>query len=330
MDTNKLRELRVAPGQKQRTSRSIWTIFLVVLAVTGVALFLAWPRASDKVRIFVREGATATNAETRLASAAGNTETRTDVPPRGQEGDAVLTVSGYIINGTRIELSPRFMGVVKWIGVEKGDSVTNGQVLVLLDDTEYRARLQEVQGRLANADAALKQAELSYDRINRLARTDIESEQARDDATLRLESARATLRELQGTRQLAQAYLNWCTIRSPIDGVILEKLVDPDELVTPQSFGGTRGPSTALVALANPQDIQIEIDMNESDLSKVSLNQKCRVSPEAYPDKSYEGYVKEIAPEANRSKGTLQIKVQVNNPDHYLTPELSARVDFLR
>ena len=136
--------------------------------------------------------------------------------------------------------------------------------------------------------------------------------------------------ELEGARQLALAYVDWCTIRSPIDGVILEKLVDPDELVTPQSFGGTRGPSTALVALANPQDIQIEIDMNESDLSKVSLNQKCRVYPEAYPDKTYVGFVKEIAPEANRSKGTLQIKVQVEEPDAYLTPELSARVDFLK
>jgi RND family efflux transporter MFP subunit len=190
--------------------------------------------------------------------------------------------------------------------------------------------LKEVAGRTASAQAALKQAELTYERINRLARTDIESAQARDDAILRLESAKATLMELEGVRQLAQAYVDWCTIRSPIDGVILEKLVDPDELVTPQSFGGTRGPSTALVALANPRDIQIEIDMNESDLSKVSLNQKCRVSPEAYPEKVYEGYVREIAPEANRSKGTLQLKVQVAEPDRFLTPELSARVDFLQ
>ncbi|MCU0788099.1 MAG: efflux RND transporter periplasmic adaptor subunit, partial [Verrucomicrobia bacterium] len=261
--------------------------------------------------------------------AAESAATQPDVPARSGDG-VVLTVSGYIINGTRIELSPRFMGVVNWIGVEKGDSVTNGQVLVTLDDTEFQARLKEVDGRTASARAALKQAELSYERINRLARTDIESAQARDDAILRLESAKASLIELEGVRQLAQAYVDWCIIRSPIDGVILERLVDPDELVTPQSFGGTRGPSTALVALANPRDIQIEIDMNESDLSKVALDQKCRVSPEAYPDKVYEGYVKEIAPEANRSKGTLQIKVQVEDPDRFLTPELSARVDFLR
>ena len=65
-------------------------------------------------------------------------------------------------------------------------------------------------------------------------------------------------------------------------------------------------------------------------LSKISLAQKCRVVPEAYPDKVYDGYVAEMAPEANRQKGTLQLKVQIEKPDRYLTPELSARVDFLK
>ena len=76
--------------------------------------------------------------------------------------------------------------------------------------------------------------------------------------------------------------------------------------------------------------LQVEIDVNEADLSKISMNQKCRVSPEAYPDKIYSGHVAEIAPEADRSKGTLQIKVQIENPDKFLTPELSAKVDFLK
>jgi multidrug resistance efflux pump len=85
-----------------------------------------------------------------------------------------------------------------------------------------------------------------------------------------------------------------------------------------------------LIAVADPKDLQVEIDINETDLSKVTLNQKCHVSPEAYPDKHYDGFVAEIAPEADRAKGTLQIKVQIQNPDRYLTPELSARVDFLK
>jgi len=112
--------------------------------------------------------------------------------------------------------------------------------------------------------------------------------------------------------------------------VVVEKLVNPDELVMPQSFGGIGGPSTAVLAVANPQELQVEIDVNESDLSKIAMNQKCLVSPEAYPDRIYKGHVAEIAPEANRAKGTLQVKVQVEAPDRYLTPELSAKVEFIR
>ena len=112
--------------------------------------------------------------------------------------------------------------------------------------------------------------------------------------------------------------------------MVLEKLVDPNELVTPQSFGGTRGPSTALISLADLKDLQVEIDLNEADVAKAEVGQKCWVSPEAYPERRYEGYVAEKAPEANRQKGTLQVKVQIRNPDEFLTPELTAKVDFFK
>jgi len=183
---------------------------------------------------------------------------------------------------------------------------------------------------VAAAKSAVAKAELDLDRISKLALKDIESKQALDDARIRLDSTKASVQAAEGGRDVAKTYVEWCTIRSPINGVVLEKLVDPNELVTPQSFGGTRGPSTALIAVADPKDLQVEIDMNEADLAKVSLEQKCRVSPEAYPDKTYEGVVAEIAPEANRAKGTLQIKVQIQNPDKFLTPELSAKVEFLK
>src|SRR5439155_11804926 len=184
-------------------------------------------------------------------------------------------------------------------------------VVVLLDDAEYKARLREADGRLASTKAAVTRAELDYERTVQLAKTDIESKKAQDDARWQLEAARADVKQAEGTYELAKTYLDWTVIRSPVNGVVLEKLVNANELVVPQSFGGGRGPSTALLAVADPKDLQVEIDMNEADLSKISLQQKCRISPEAYPDKVYPGHVAEIAPEANRSKGTLQIKVQI-------------------
>lgn len=244
-------------------------------------------------------------------------------------GDAVLTVSGYIVPRERIELSPKFMGTVKTIGVKKGDFVRKGEVIVELVNDEYRARLLEAEGRLKLAQTNLVNTEANLKRQFALARDNVESERALDEAQRAHEAAAAEVLVAKGALALAQTYLDWCTIRAPIDGTILEKLVDPNELVAPQSFGGGRGPSTAFVSMADLNDLQVEIDLNEADVGKVRLGQHCRVSPEAYPDKTYGGVVAEIAPEANRSKGTLQVKVQIEKPDRFLTPELTAKVEFL-
>lgn len=332
---SKLAQLAMDPAAKQRSSSTIALIFVGV-ALALIAALLAWkPWAKEGERYSSGGGRTEERGQkgaiASAAPAAPVVAPSNAVAPVASTSDNVaLVVSGYIVNRERIEISPRFMGVVRWIGVKKGDAVTNGQTVVLLDDTEFRARLTESEGQVAHAKSGVMKAELDLERISKLAKTDIESKQALDDARVALDSARATLTGAEGMRMAAQAYVDWCTIRSPINGVVLEKLVDPNELVTPQSFGGTRGPSTALLAVADPKDLQVEIDMNEADLAKVQLNQNCRVSPEAYPDKHYDGYVAEIAPEANRAKGTLQIKVQVRNPDRFLTPELSARVEFLK
>jgi len=264
---------------------------------------------------------------TRSSNVAAATVSVPAVAPK--PGESVLTVSGYIIPRARIEISPRFMGTVHWIGVKKGDDVKKGEVMVLLEDDEYRARVMENEGRLALAEANLTNAEVNLKRQIELSKNDVESARSLDDAQRARDAAVAELKMAQGQLMLARTYLDWCTIRAPINGTILEKLVDPDELVVPQSFGGTRGPSTAVVSLADLNDLQVEIDLNEADTPKVHMKQRCQVSPEAYPDKKYAGYVAEIAPEANRSKGTLQLKVQVANPDRFLTPELTAKVDFL-
>ena len=332
MNTEKLKALQIAPEEKSRPQGAVWSIVIIVLLVLIGAVAFMKPWAKDNRQIADGSAAAGGSISTNAATAPANSATATQksLSTSAPNSDSVLTVSGYIINRERIEISPRFLGVVKWIGVKKGDSVTNGQVIVQLDDAEYRARLLEAEGQLQNARAAVERDELNYQRITNLIHDAVESKQAEDNSRLALAADRANLQAAQGAYDLAKTYVDWCVIRSPINGVVLEKLVNPDELVMPQSFGGGRGPSTALLAVADLNDLQVEIDVNEADLSKISLNQKCRVSPEAYPDKTYSGIVAEIAPEADRAKGTLQIKVQILNPDKYLTPQLSAKVDFLK
>jgi len=332
MNEEKLQQLRIASDQKRRSSKPVWLIVLGVAVVTGGVIFFAVPRASDSERSGLKSNrdlpASQSGGKGSMYASGNSNASATASALLGNSDGSVLTVSGYIVNRERIELSPRFLGVVKWIGVKKGDAVTNGQVVVLLDDAEYKARQHETEGRLENAKVAVEKAEMEYKRARELVRQSVEMQKVEDDARLQVASARASVHEIEGQLELVKTYLDWTVIKSPINGVVLEKLVDPDELVVPQSFGGTRGPSTALISVADPKDLQVEIELNESDVAKAFLGQKCRVSPEAYPDKVYEGYVAEMAPEANRQKGTLQLKVQIKNPDRFLTPELSARVDF--
>jgi HlyD family secretion protein len=321
MKRDDLEKLRIP--REQRSSRGSHAI-LILLAIAFIlvaAAWFAWPRVSDSKRLVSQ------TQPSQADSSSAPSPVASPSPP--DQNGILLTTSGYIINRERIELSPRFVGIVRWIGAKKGDPVKKDQVVVLLDDSEQRARVTEAEGRIARAQAALQIARTRFNRLKTLREQRVESAQQLDDAQAELTGADAGLREAQGLLDFARWQLAWTVIRSPIDGVVLEKLADENELVSPQSFGGDKGPSTALLAVADPQDLQVEIDLNESDLSKVWLGQPCRVVPEAYPAYVYDGYVAEIAPEANRQKGTLQIKVQIKNPDRYLVPELSAKVDFL-
>jgi HlyD family secretion protein len=317
MNNETLKKLTIPAEHKQvRKKGPVAIIGLVaVLMIVGLAIFL-------------RTRGTPNTVPGAAPAVAAVVETNAPPAP-AQPGDVVLTVSGYVIPRERIEISPRFQGTVKWIGVKKGDQVKKDEVLVRLEDDEYRARVQEAEGRVAVAEANLENAKASFARAKDLREKKTTSEQDLDDAQRGLRAAEAELTMARAQLDLNRTWLDWCTIRAPITGTVLEKLVNPNELVVPQSFGGSKGPSTAFLAMADLNDLQVEIDLNEADTPKVSLGQACRVSPEAYPDKTYQGRVAEIAPEANRSKGTLQIKVQVENPDRFLTPELTAKVEFL-
>lgn len=349
MTPDKLASLHIPEESKRRSSSLVWGIVAVVLLLTLAVVYLAVPRASDAVRSGLKSGRGGSSAPAgrpsaeapappaRAGGAAGTgpaaaPSTPTAARPGDRSGEgpaALLTVSGYIVARERIEVSPRFMGVVKWIGVRKGDAVTNDQVVVRLDDAEYQARAAENDGQRAVAEVALERARVDLKRAERLVSERVEMPKLLDDARLAVAAAEAQLQQVRGARRLLETWIEWCTIRSPVNGVVLEKLVDPGELVTPQTFGTGRGPSTSLVAVADLTDLQVEIEVNEADLAKVQVGQSCRVTPEAYPDRQYEGVVAEVAPEASRQKGTLQIKVQIRRPDRFLTPELSARVDFL-
>jgi HlyD family secretion protein len=96
------------------------------------------------------------------------------------------------------------------------------------------------------------------------------------------------------------------------------------------SFVGDRGAKSTVVSQADMQDLQVELDISQADFNKLQMAQNALVVPEAYSDRQYQGTLVEIAPEANRQKATVQVKVKILNPDTFLRPEMNAKVSFLQ
>jgi HlyD family secretion protein len=294
---------------------------------------------------------------------------------------AVLTAGGYIVAHHKIQLGSKVVGKVAWIGVEKGDVVQKGQLLVRLEDDEYRARVNEAQAALLAsrelltelengsrpeeiargkadldlAEANLRNAKVTLDRTEKLAGEGLMTQQNLDDAKARYEvvksqvesarkalelwqagprieqisTQRARVKNAQATLEFAKTQLEATEIRAPISGTILERLVEIGEMVT-TSFVGDRGAKSSVVSLADLNDLQVEIDVSQADFARLHMDQPAVIVPEAFAERRYEGRLEEIAPEANRQKATVQVKVKVMNPDNYLRPEMNAKVTFLK
>jgi HlyD family secretion protein len=300
----------------------------------------------------------------------------------GDVGGVVLSATGYIVAHHTINVNSKVTGRLAWIGVEKGDKVKEGQVLVRLEDEEFRAAYEQAQGALDNAKAYLEELQhgsrpeeiqeaqhnldearatlvndrLTLDRTKELSAGGVVSRQALDDATAKFQSdqervnslekafqlmkigprpeeierARGAVIQAQGALDYAKSQLEATVIRAPVTGTILDRTAEKGELITAQfASAAAGGPQGSVVSLADLNDLQVELDIAQADFARLGPKQKGIVTTDAYPDRKYNGEIAQISPEANRQKATVQVKVQVLNPDEYLRPEMNATVKFL-
>jgi len=294
----------------------------------------------------------------------------------------VLSASGYIVAHHKINVNSKVTGRVKWIGVEKGDKVKEGQVLVRLEDDEFRAQYEQAQGAVENARAyyeelqhgsrpeEVQQAQhnldearataandkITLDRTKELYAQGVVSKQSLDDANAKYDAdqnrmnslnqafamakigpraeeiarAKGALLQAGGAAGYAKSLLDATVIRAPVSGTILERKVEKGELLTAQ-FASTAegGPQGSVVALADLNDLQVELDIAQNDFSRLKPAQRGIVTVDAFPALKWEGQIAEMSPEANRQKATVQVKVQIKNPDEHLRPDMNATVKFL-
>src|SRR5262249_4853158 len=145
-------------------------------------------------------------------------------------------------------------------------------------------------------------------------------------------AARAELRQAQQEKVKAKWYLDSCKVTAPVEGTILTKKTEEGNIVNPSAF--SNGLSASRCEMADLTKLQIDLTIQEREIAKVFQDQKCRIRPDAYPERVYYGEVSQIMPIANRSNGTISVRVKVTVPREeegvYLRPEMSALVSFLR
>ena len=226
-----------------------------------------------------------------------------------------------------------------------------------LAELEHGSRPEEIAVARANLNQAKADAEDALVTLNRtkgLVADKVLAKQMLDDAQAKYDNAVAHVNSLQKTLDLAvlgprkeeidamrgqveqakgalayaQTQEDNTVITSPVTGTVLERAVEKGEFVTNMNVGD-KGAKGYVAAVADLNDLEVELDISQNDFAKLGPKQKGIVTTDAFPDLKYNGYIKEISPEANRQKATVQVKVKVLNPDDHLRPDMNASVAFI-
>jgi RND family efflux transporter MFP subunit len=289
-------------------SRRRWIVGAVVGAVLVLLLVARVFRGGAPVPVEVAQAAAIAASDTGPAA----------VP--------VLAGSGYVVSADRyISIGVRVPGRIERYFAEEGAHVKEGDALVELDARDYQAAVDrlEAQLRSARAQAVLKTRQLA--RARTLAGSKVVSKDELDIRQAESDAADATVHQVEADLASAKVSLEYTTLRAPRNGVILAKLKEVGEIAVPGGFSG----SGDLIRMANLEDLRGQVDVTESELSKIRMSQRAEVVPDAYPERKYAAHVVKLYPQVDRQKGTLRVEVQIEKLDDFLWPDMSARITFL-
>ena len=271
-------------------------------------------------------------------------QTATATAPAGGGGaaGAVLQATGYVTPRRRATVSTQITGTLTQVLIEEGDHVEKGQVLARLEDSALRAglgaaraNLASAQAQIATAQAQLTQAQADARRQEELVASGMVTKQAAEQARTAVATSVAQLdarrREADAVNaQLAQAQVNfdYSVVRAPFAGVVTEKAAQVGEIVSPLSAGGgfTR---TGVGTIVDMDSLEIEVDVSEAYIGEVQANMPAEAVLDAYPDWKIPAHVIAIVPAADRGKGTVKVRVALEQKDARLVPDIGVRVSFL-
>jgi RND family efflux transporter MFP subunit len=263
--------------------------------------------------------------------------------PAGPAGSgAVLNASGYVTPRLRATVAAKITGRVREVLVDEGMPVEAGQVLARLDDADAQRRLAAAEAEAAVAQAALADLEVRLDNARReqvralaLLAEGVGTEQVADAARTLTDSleaqillARQRARSARAQVDIVRQDLENHTIRAPFAGIAVSKDAQPGEMVSPMSAGGsfTR---TGISTIVDMTSLEIEVDVNESYIARVTPGQRVEATLDAYPDWRLPARVRTVIPSADRQKATVKVRISFDQLDPRILPDMGVKVAFL-
>ena len=306
----------MSPSRAPAPARPRWLLPLVLILLVGaVAWWLLGKRSGDETSAY-----------------------RTAPVERGEIRTAI-SATGTLSATATVDVGTQVSGTLQSVEVDYNDTVKQGQVIARLDPSTLQARLDQASAALATARAGLseaqasaKNAEADYKRKSELvarqliSRTDADlALAARDQARARIGSAQAQVRQQQASVDSARLDLEKSVIRSPVDGVVLQRAVEPGQTVA----ASLQTPVLFKIA-GDLRQMEIVLAIDEADIGQVREGQTARFTVDAFPDRKFNGRVKQVRLAATNTNNviTYPVVVEVENPDQTLLPGMTANAEI--
>lgn len=323
LDQNALNSLRIernaTPPTDQSSRSKYWVYALVIAAVLGAGAWLLLGNQAIEVEL------------------AEVTATRSNGGPA-----TVLDASGYVVARRQATVSAKVTGKVEEVLIEEGMRVKEGQVLATLDASTTqrqldlsqqqllatRSNLAQVKVQLGEAQRAARRAEqLRADKL--IAEADLDTAQSAAAALqAQLDALQSQVQVAESSVRVQQQNMSDLTVRAPFTGVVISKDAQPGEMVSPISAGGgfTR---TGIATIVDMESREIEVDVNEAFINRVTDEQKTEAILDAYPELTIPSHVISIVPTADRQKATVKVRIGFDQLDPRILPDMGVKVRFL-
>jgi RND family efflux transporter MFP subunit len=254
---------------------------------------------------------------------------------------AVLNATGRVSAARRASVSSKATGRLEWLGVQEGQLVKENEIIARVENRDVGATRDQAaagvaaaKANLVQGEAELADADQSLKRSRELLEKNFITASAVDTALARFNKAKAAIETLRAQIQVAEANLRAATvafeqtlIRAPFTGIVLTKSANVGDIVTP--FSAAAGTTGAVVTMADMSTLEVEADVSEASIAKITADQPCELQLDAFPDLRLAGSVSRIVPTVDRSKATLLVKVRFDETDKRVLPDMSAKIAFL-